>query len=47
MLAQLARQAEREAAFRAEREASRVDASDAAVRAEEREWEAAIGDGIG
>jgi hypothetical protein len=47
MLAELARQAEREAAFRAEREASRVDAGDAAVRAEEREWEAALGDGIG
>jgi antitoxin MazE7 len=47
MLAELAREAEREAAFRAEREASRVDAGDAVVRAEEREWEAALGDGIG
>jgi hypothetical protein len=47
MLAEFARQAEREAAFRAERAASRADAGDAAVRAEEREWEAALGDGIG
>jgi hypothetical protein len=47
MLAEFAQQAEREAAFRAEREASRAETGDAAVRAEEREWEAALGDGIG
>lgn len=46
MLAELALQAEREAVFRSEREASRADAGEPAVRAEERQWEAALGDGI-
>lgn len=46
MLAELAREAEREAAFRSEREASQADAAESRVSAEEREWEAALGDGI-
>lgn len=46
MLAELAREAERGAIFRAEREAARADAGDPAVRAEEREWEAPLGDGV-
>jgi hypothetical protein len=46
MLSELAHEAERKAAFRAERDASRLDAGDAGVRAEEREWEAALGDGV-
>jgi hypothetical protein len=47
MLAELARQADREAALAAEREAARRDARDDSVSAEEREWEATLGDGIG
>jgi hypothetical protein len=47
MLASLARQAERDAALEAEREASRADARDSSVEAEERDWEAALGDGVG
>lgn len=43
MLADLARKAERDAMFRAERHATRTDAVDSA---EEREWEAVVGDGI-
>lgn len=46
MLAELAQGAEREAAFRAEREAARADGGDREVMAEEREWETALGDGI-
>jgi len=46
MLTEFARQAERDAVFRVEREAERVDARNPAVRAEERAWEAALGDGI-
>lgn len=46
MLEELAREAERESIFRSEREASRADAGEPAVQAEEREWEAALGDGI-
>ena len=47
MLAELALAAEREAAFHSEREASRADAGEPGVGAEEREWETALGDGIG
>lgn len=47
MLAELAREADREAIFQAEREASRRDTREQVVRAEEREWEATLGDGIG
>ncbi len=46
MLAELALNAEREAVFRSEREASSADADEPRVRAEEREWETALGDGI-
>jgi hypothetical protein len=46
MLAELAREAERTAVFRAEREAARADGGDRDVKAEEREWETALGDGI-
>lgn len=46
MLAELAREAECESIFRSEREASLADASAPVVRAEEREWESALGDGV-
>lgn len=46
MLAELARAAEREAVFQAEREAARADGDNAYVMAEERDWETALGDGI-
>jgi antitoxin MazE7 len=46
MLADLARDVAREAIFRSERDAARADAGVSAVRAEEREWEAALGDGV-
>lgn len=46
MLDELARAAEREAVFRAEREAARSDGASPDVRTEEREWETALGDGI-
>lgn len=46
MLAELARGAAREAIFRAEREASRADGGNSQVKAEEREWGSAIGDGF-
>lgn len=46
MLEELAREAERESILQSEREASRADAGDPAGQAEEREWEAALGDGI-
>lgn len=46
MLAEFAQQAHRDAALAAEREAARRDARDDSVSAEEREWEATLGDGI-
>jgi len=46
MLAELARNAEREALFRAERDASRADSGDPAVNAEEHEWDAVLNDGV-
>jgi len=46
MLADLARDVAREAVFRSEREATRADAANPEVAAEEREWEATLGDGI-
>lgn len=46
MVADLARDVAREAIFRSERNAARADSGAAAVRAEEGEWEAALGDGI-
>lgn len=46
MLSDLARDAERQSMLRSEREASRLDAASPAVAAEERDWEAAAGDGV-
>jgi hypothetical protein len=46
MLADLAHDVARAAAFRAERDATRADAGVTAVKAEDREWEAALDDGI-
>lgn len=46
MLSDLARDIAREAIFRAERDATRADAGVAAVKAEESEWEATLGDGV-
>ncbi|HWI96125.1 MAG TPA: hypothetical protein VNS60_08685 [Solirubrobacterales bacterium] len=46
MVADLARDVAREAIFRSERNAAREDSGVTAVRAEDREWEAALGDGI-
>jgi uncharacterized protein (DUF1778 family) len=47
MLSELARDVAREAVFRSEREAARTDASSRDVLGEERDWEAALGDGVG
>jgi hypothetical protein len=47
LLSEFARRAERADAFRSEREATRADASDRGAAAEEREWEAVLGDGFG
>jgi hypothetical protein len=46
LLTEFARRAERVDALRSEREASRVDAEGREVAAEEREWEAILGDGL-
>jgi len=46
MLSDLAHDVARKAIFRAERDATRADAGVTAVKAEEREWEATLGDGI-
>jgi hypothetical protein len=46
MLSDLAHDVAREAIFRAERDATRADAGVVAVKAEDREWEAAAGDGV-
>lgn len=46
MLADLAHDVAREGIFRAERDATRADAGVAAVKAEDREWEATLGDGV-
>jgi Ribonuclease G/E len=47
MLNELARDAGRQAVFRTEREATRVDASRRDVAREERDWERTLGDGVG
>jgi len=47
MLTVLARDVARDAVFRSEREATRADASNTDVVEEERDWEAAGGDGVG
>jgi len=44
--AELAGNAEHEAIFPAERDASRTDADDSAVTAEEHDWQAVVGDGV-
>jgi hypothetical protein len=46
LLTELARRVERADAFRSEREATRADFSERGVAAEEREWEAVLGDGV-
>jgi hypothetical protein len=46
LLGEIARQVDREEMFRAEREASRLDAGEPCARAEEREWTAVLSDGI-
>ena len=47
LLSEFAHRAERVDAFRSEREAARLDAADVAVAAEERDWDAVLGDGFG
>lgn len=47
LLTVLAAQAERQAIFRAEREASHAETTTQAVRDEDREWEGTVGDGLG
>ncbi len=47
LLSEFARRAERVDAFKSEREATRADASSGKPTAEEREWEAVLGDGLG
>ncbi len=46
LLAEMVRAAEREAIFRAERDAARAEAGGRAVVAEQREWEMALRDGL-
>jgi hypothetical protein len=46
MLAELAQDVAREAIFRSERDAVRADSDSRNAAAEEREWEAALGDGV-
>lgn len=46
MLSEFAHDIAREQIFRAERQATRADANSAAVKAEDREWEATLGDGV-
>jgi uncharacterized protein (DUF1778 family) len=46
MLADLAHDVARKAILRAERDATRADAGTTAVKAEDREWEATLGDGV-
>ena len=46
LLTELARRIEQSEALRSEREASRADAGRREVSAEEREWEAVLGDGV-
>jgi hypothetical protein len=46
LLAEVVRNAERDAIFRAERRASRADSGDSLVIAEDQEWELTLGDGL-
>ncbi|KAA8969736.1 antitoxin [Mycobacterium sp.] len=47
LLTELAARAEREEIFAAERDATRAEATLPAVRDENRDWDATVGDGIG
>jgi hypothetical protein len=46
LLTEFAHRAERADALRSERDATRLDAASGVVAAEEREWDAILGDGI-
>lgn len=46
LLAELAARVEREAIFRAEREATRAEATTQAVRDEYRDWDTTVSDGL-
>lgn len=46
LLAEIADQRRREAVWRSEREANRIDAQSHDAQAEVREWEATLGDGV-
>jgi hypothetical protein len=46
LLTELAARAEREAIFRAERDATRVEATTQAVRDENLDWDNTVGDGL-
>ena len=46
LLGEIAEQQRREAIWRSEREANLIDARSAGARAEAREWEATLGDGL-
>ena len=45
-LSELALRAQREASFRAERDATRAESTADAVRREDRDWDSSIGDGL-
>jgi hypothetical protein len=47
LLAELAQEGRRASIWRAEREATRIDAGSAEARAELRDWEATLKDGLG
>jgi post-segregation antitoxin (ccd killing protein) len=47
LLTELATRAEREAIFRAERAATRAEATLQAVHDEKRDWDTTVGDGLG
>ncbi len=47
LLTELAARAEHEAAFRAERDATRAEATDGGARTEDLDWDDAVDDGIG
>jgi hypothetical protein len=46
LLTELAARSEHEAIFRAERDATRAEAALQAVREENRDWDATVGDGL-
>ncbi len=46
LLGEIAEERRREAAWRSEREANRIDAHSPTAQAEVREWEATLGDGV-